>query len=252
MTSFQRHKVILFDHDGTVVDSEIIALESAWKLTDEVACEFPGGEFYDLPEFIKRFAGKPYREILMQIYADSPTRLTEADIARLVIEEENRAIDCLKRAATATEGTPEVLSYLRNHEYKFALVSNSSLRRLNACLNASGLTSCFPSDRIFSAHDSLPVPRTKPLPDIYLYAAKNMNVDISDCIAVEDSISGVKSAIAAEIPQVVGYVGGTHISASERSDRTSMLRSIGAHLIIERMPDLLQFLLEETAVKSAT
>lgn len=242
MELFQPRKVILFDHDGTLVDSEIIALKSAWELTGEVACEFPGGRHYDLPQFIKSFAGKPYREILAQIYADSPTPLEEADIQRLVIEEENRAIDCLTIAATATKETPEVLSYLERNGYRFALVSNSSLRRITACLAASGLAPYFPSNRTFSAHDSLPAPRTKPLPDIYLYAAKCLRVDVSDCVAVEDSVSGVKSALAAGIGQIVGYVGGTHINESERHDRASALRSMGAHEIIEQMPDLLQLL----------
>lgn len=242
MKSFQSHKVILFDHDGTVVDSETIALESAWRLTSEVACEFPGAKFYDLPEFVKSFAGKPYREILAQIYANSPTKLTEADIERLVLEEEDRAIECLNVAATATEGTPEVLAHLRDNGYNFALVSNSSLRRLSACLAASGVISYFPSDRTFSAHDSLPIPKTKPFPDIYLHAVECLNVEISECVAVEDSISGVKSAVAAGISEIVGYIGGTHINESERSDRAAALRSTGAHHIIEQMPDLLQFL----------
>ena len=63
--------LVLFDHDGTVVDSETIALESAWRLTDEVAHEFAGAQHYELNEFVKSFAGKPYREILKQIYANS-------------------------------------------------------------------------------------------------------------------------------------------------------------------------------------
>ncbi|KAM3099569.1 HAD family hydrolase [Phormidesmis sp. 146-35] len=242
MQSFQPHKVVLFDHDGTVVDSEIIALKSAWQLTSEVAQAFSGAKFYDLPEFVKRFAGKPYRDILALLYADAPTALTEADLERLVIEEENRAIDHLTIEARATPGTPQVLSDLRDQTIEFALVSNSSLRRLSACLAASELTAYFPDDRIFSAHDSLSTRRPKPLPDIYLYAAKALKADISHCVAVEDSISGVKSAVAAKIPQVVGYIGGTHINQSERSSRASMLRSAGAHFIIEQMPDLIELL----------
>ena len=71
--------LVLFDHDGTVVDSETIALESAWRLTSEVACEFSGAQHYELDEFVKSFAGKPYREILKQIYADSLITLNECD-----------------------------------------------------------------------------------------------------------------------------------------------------------------------------
>jgi beta-phosphoglucomutase-like phosphatase (HAD superfamily) len=42
MKPLQHEMVVLFDHDGTVVDSETIALKSAWKLTNEVAREFAG------------------------------------------------------------------------------------------------------------------------------------------------------------------------------------------------------------------
>ncbi len=241
----QPRKVVLFDHDGTIVDSEIVALKSAWHLTAEVARTIPGAKSYALPDFIQSFAGKPYREILAQIYADSPTAIDESEIDKLVVEEENRAIAHLKLDAKATAGTPEVLSYLSNGGFQFALVSNSSLRRLHACLAASALTSYFPTHLIFSAHDSLPVRRPKPLPDIYLHAARELNAQVSTCIAVEDSVSGVKSAVAAEIAQIVGYVGGTHISKSERSSRASALRSIGAHPVIEQMPDLIELLKNE-------
>lgn len=246
MKSPQPRKVILFDHDGTIVNSEVVALKSAWHLTAEVASATPGARYYDLPDFVQCFAGKPYREILAQIYADSPTALDELEIEKLVAEEEDRAIAHLKVDAKATAGTPDVLSYLHNGGFKFALVSNSSLRRLNACLAASALMSYFPTHLVFSAHDSLPVRRPKPLPDIYLHAAKELNTEVSDCIAVEDSISGVKSAVAAGIPQIVGYVGGTHISETERSRRASGLRSMGAHYIIEQMPNLIDLLLSES------
>ncbi|BAU15249.1 HAD-superfamily hydrolase, subfamily IA, variant 3 [Leptolyngbya sp. NIES-3755] len=235
-------RVVLFDHDGTVVDSEIIALKSAWQLTLEVANEFPGARSYTLPGFIKQFAGKPYREILMQVYADCPSALSEADIQRLVLEEENRAIEHLSLNAKPTAGTSAVLDELSDREIEFALVSNSSSRRLKACLLASELTCYFEHDRVFSAHDSLPVRRPKPLPDIYLHAVQCLNANVANCIAIEDSVSGVKSAIAAEIPLIVGYVGGTHITDEERSDRMAVLQSAGAHQIIEQMPELISLL----------
>jgi HAD superfamily hydrolase (TIGR01509 family) len=234
--------VILFDHDGTVVDSETIALESAWRLTNEVAHEFAGAQQYELGDFVKNFAGKPYREILKKIYPDSLTTLNERDIDRLVAEEEKRAIERLSVEAKATEGTPEVLSYLRDDGFEYALVSNSSLQRLNACLTSAALTDYFPSEQIFSAHDSLPVARPKPLPDIYLYAVKCLNAEVSLCVAIEDSISGVRAAVAAGIGRIIGYVGGTHVSEDERKSRADALESAGAGQVIERMHDLIGLL----------
>ncbi|MEG4500596.1 HAD family phosphatase [Microcoleus sp. F10-C6] len=233
---------MLFDHDGTVVDSETIALESAWRLTNEVAREFPGAQHYELEEFVKSFAGKPYREILKKIYPDSLTTLNERDIDRLVAEEEKRAIERLSVEAKATEGTPEVLSYLRDDGFKYALVSNSSLQRLSACLTSAAVTDYFPSEQIFSAHDSLPVPRPKPLPDIYLHAVKCLDAEVSGCAAVEDSISGIRAAVAAGIGRIIGYVGGTHVSEDERKSRAEALKSAGAEQVIERMHDLIELL----------
>jgi HAD superfamily hydrolase (TIGR01509 family) len=242
MKPLQHDKVILFDHDGTVVDSETIALESAWRLTNEVAGEFAGAQHYELEDFVKSFAGKPYREILKKIYPDSLATLNEEDIDRLVAEEEKRAIERLSIEAKATEGTPEVLSYLRDDGFEYALVSNSSFQRLNACLTSAALTDYFPSEQIFSAHDSLPVARPKPLPDIYLHAVKCLEAEVSDCVAIEDSISGVKAAVAAGIGRIIGYVGGTHVSEDERKTRAEALQSAGAEQVIERMHDLIELL----------
>ena len=242
MKPLQHDKVVLFDRDGTVVDSETIALKSAWRLTNEVAREFPGAQHYELEEFVKSFAGKPYREILKKIYPDPLTSLNERDIDRLVAQEEKRAIERLSVEAKATEGTPEVLSYLRDSGFEYALVSNSSLQRLSACLTAAALRDYFPSEQIFSAHDSLPVPRPKPLPDIYLHAARCLDADVSDCVAVEDSLSGVTAAVAAGIGEIIGYVGGTHISEDERRSRADALVSAGAQQVIERMHDLIGLL----------
>lgn len=242
MKPLQHNKVVLFDHDGTVVDSETIALKSAWRLTGEVAREFAGAQHYELEDFVKSFAGKPYREILKEIYADSLTSLNEHDIDRLVAEEEKRAIERLSVEAQATEGTPKVLSYLRDDGFEYALVSNSSLQRLSACLGAAALTDYFPSEQVFSAHDSLPVPCPKPLPDIYLHAAKCLDAEVSDCVAIEDSLSGIKAAVAAGIGQIIGYVGGTHVTENERRSRADALVSAGAQQVIERMHDLIGIL----------
>jgi beta-phosphoglucomutase-like phosphatase (HAD superfamily) len=74
MKPLQHDLVVLFDRGGTVVDSETIALKSAWRLTNEVAREFPGAQHYELEDFVKSFAGKPYREILKKLYPDSYKR----------------------------------------------------------------------------------------------------------------------------------------------------------------------------------
>ena len=78
---------------------------------------------YELEDFVKSFAGKPYREILKKLYPDSLTSLNERDIDRLVAEEEKRAIERLTVEAKATVGTPQVLSSLRDDGFEYALLT---------------------------------------------------------------------------------------------------------------------------------
>lgn len=58
--------------------------------------------------------------------------------------------------------------------------------------------------RIFSAAD---VPHGKPAPDLFLYAAKVLGFQPSNCVVVEDSWAGVQAALAANM-KVIAYAGG--------------------------------------------
>ncbi|WP_322664505.1 hypothetical protein [Nostoc sp. DedQUE09] len=61
-------------------------------------------------------------------------------------------------------------------------------------------------------------------------------------MAVEDSISGVRAAVAAGIGRIIGYVGEIHLSEDERKSRADALESAGAEQVIERMHDLIGLL----------
>ena len=71
---------------------------------------------------------------------------------------------------------------------------------------------------------------------------KCLDAEVSGCVAIEDSLSGVRAAVAAGIGHIIGYVGGTHISEDERSSRADNLQSAGAHQVIDRMDDLMGLL----------
>jgi beta-phosphoglucomutase-like phosphatase (HAD superfamily) len=92
-----------------------------------------------------------------------------------------------------------------------AVVSSSSLRRIRACLAKAGLLKFFDDNRIFSATD-LPQPSSKPDPAVYLYALDVLGAKPEECLTVEDSMSGLRAALGAEL-YVLGYVGSTHTVA---------------------------------------
>ena len=72
------------------------------------------------------------------------------------------------------------------------------------------MISYFNQDQIFNASM---VKKGKPMPDLFLHAAKQSQVDATDCIVVEDSIVGIRAAKAANM-YVIGFLGGSHAKSS--------------------------------------
>ena len=77
----------------------------------------------------------------------------------------------------------------------------------------------------------------KPAPDLFIYAAKQLGFAPDQCIAIEDSVNGVKSARAAGM-NVIGFVGGGHCRASH----SGYLSNAGATIIVDHMDQILEAL----------
>jgi beta-phosphoglucomutase-like phosphatase (HAD superfamily) len=83
---------------------------------------------------------------------------------------------------------------------------------------------------IFSATQ---VARGKPAPDLFLFAAREMGVKPEDCLVIEDSIHGVKAAIAANM-RVLGFAGASHC----RPGHADRLLEAGASATFHHMREL--------------
>jgi beta-phosphoglucomutase-like phosphatase (HAD superfamily) len=114
--------------------------------------------------------------------------------------------------------------------YALAAVSSSASARLKACFTATGLDPLIPAELRFSAEDSLPVPTSKPDPAVYLHAGQVMQVESHQGLAVEDSVPGVRSAVAAGY-LTVGNV--MFVPDDERACRTAELIDAGAAAITD-------------------
>ncbi len=86
------------------------------------------------------------------------------------------------------------------------VASNSPRSHVVDCLEHTAQLKFFNDATIFTSQQ---VPRAKPAPDLFLFAAKEMGFDPKDCVVVEDSSTGANAAIAAGM-QVLMYVGGSH------------------------------------------
>jgi HAD superfamily hydrolase (TIGR01509 family) len=212
--------LILFDCDGVLVDSEIIAAEVESKLLREAGVEITA------EDMCIRFAGMDWKSILLTIEKES-----ELPLSASLIDKSEKLLDAaLARRLKIIDGVRYALSKITEQR---CICSNSSSPRLELELNKVGLKPYF-EGHIYSAIDLGPG-RTKPQPDIYLHGAKQFNVEPSRCLVIEDSVHGVHAARAAGM-RVIGFTGGSHTYPTH-ADR---LTDAGAETVISRMVELPQ------------
>jgi HAD superfamily hydrolase (TIGR01509 family) len=212
--------LILFDCDGVLVDSEIIAAEVESKLLREAGFDITA------EDMCVRFAGMDWKNILLTIEKEADIPIS----ASLIDKSESLLDRTLAKRVKIIDGVRYALSKLTEQR---CICSNSSTPRLDLMLTKVGLKPYF-APHIYSAKDLGP-DRTKPKPDIYLHGAKAFNADPSRCLVIEDSVHGVHAARAAGM-RVIGFTGGSHTYPTH-ADR---LTDAGAETVISRMVELPQ------------
>lgn len=212
-------ELILFDCDGVLVDSEILAAEVG------AATLVEAGVPITTEDLCIHYAGMEWRAIIQALETLHSVTLPEALFA-----ESNARLDAVLAARlVAIEGTHDLLQQLSGPR---CICSNSSSDRLMVELTRTGLLDFF-GPHIYSAMDLGPG-RTKPQPDVYLHGAAQFDADPAHCLVVEDSVHGVTAARRAGMT-VIGFTGAGH-SYPGHGDR---LRNAGASCIAATMPELL-------------
>ncbi|ULR43234.1 HAD family hydrolase [Rhizobium sp. K102] len=210
--------LIIFDCDGVLVDSEIIAAEVESALLTEAG--YPIGA----EEMGERFAGMTWHNILLQIEREASIPLSAT-----LLDKSEQLLDT--RLAQDVKAIPGVEFAVSRLAMKRCICSNSSTKRLDMMLGKVGLKPLF-APNIFSAKDLGP-DRVKPKPDIFLHGASRMGVSPDRTVVVEDSVHGVHAARAAGM-RVIGFTGASH-SYPAHADK---LTDAGAETVISRMNDL--------------
>lgn len=186
-------KHVLFDNDGTVVDSEIISVRTTLGLLR------PYGFQMSEQEYSRRFPGLLERDILAIISEEYGIKVAD-DYFDLLRAAHVTGFD---RDLRAIAGMPTIF---RNLKIPKSMVSNGSVRHVERCLRRVRLRSAL-DGHIFSAEH---VERPKPHPDVYHFALKKLQLEPADILVVEDSPTGVVAAKQAGL-RVVGFLGAGHI-----------------------------------------
>jgi len=183
-----RFEAIIFDCDGTLVDSERVgnavivdcAKELGLSLTLDQAIEnFAGRKMADTLELIGKWLGKPVPDWFLS---------TIRQRMAVAFEDQLEAMD----------GVNELLKKLST---PVCVASNGPHDKMLVSLGVTGLLPYF-DGRVFSAYDCN---HWKPDPGLFLYAAKSMGVDPRACAVVEDSPLGIQAALSAGMTPF-GYV----------------------------------------------
>lgn len=206
-------KYIIFDCDGVLIDSEILANRVEAELKNELG--FP----ITLEQQIKKFVGMGMNHPDMQAELKRlPTNYLD------LVDQKMKQV--YQNELQPIAGTIKALETLAIPK---CVASSSEPEWLETKLSITNLKKYF-GDSVF--HGKL-VSKCKPEPDLFLFALKQLGWSADDCLVVEDSVYGVQAGRAAGL-HVCGFLGGTHVLPGH-SDR---LIQAGANYLVSDLKDL--------------
>jgi beta-phosphoglucomutase-like phosphatase (HAD superfamily) len=194
-------EAVIFDCDGTLVDSETLGGRAMYETAARYGCTL------DEATLVQACLGSNMAKSIDLMNAHSATPMPEsfASEARALMAEK------FKFELTEISGAKALLIDLQNRGIPFALATNGPRAKAELTLGLTGLLPFFQSpakipptmtngqscpDRLFCAYD---FDTFKPDPQLFLMAGAALGVAPANCAAVEDSVSGLKAGVAAHM-----------------------------------------------------
>ncbi|MGB1237454.1 MAG: HAD family hydrolase [Pseudomonadales bacterium] len=211
------YKLVIFDCDGVLVDSEIISC--AAEAEAYTAIGYP----ISTQEMARRFTGCAApdvdRALSAEIGREQPPSFRQA-IKRKVLHKYRTELQPITGAAQLLDALPLpkcVASSAAPAKLALGLVETKLYERLYPYIYSTAL-----------------VARSKPAPDIFRYAAAQMQVAPEHCLVVEDSVAGVTAARSAGM-RCLGFSGGSHCS----DEHGEQLLAAGAFAVVKHLAQVL-------------
>jgi HAD superfamily hydrolase (TIGR01549 family) len=190
---------LIFDFDGVIADSEALANTVLAEVVTRL------GHATNLEDSLERYAGRRWDDVMATIASTIGKPLP----ARFSDDLKSATLDRFRADLTEVSGATKFIQ--RFSDVPRCIASSSSIDRLQLCLSILNLTDKF-GGNVFSADM---VPRGKPHPDIFLFAADKLGVSPNSCLVIEDSAGGIKAAVAAGMT-AVGLCAASHIRAGHQ------------------------------------
>ncbi len=176
-------KGVIFDLDGLILDTEKLyqkfwkeaSMKCGYKMSEETVLKLRSLDSGLAREMLKETFGKDY----------SYEKVKQVRAALMAEYVEQHGIE-------AKPGVRELSDHLKANGLKTAIATATNYERATCHLKLAGVRDCF--EDIICACE---LEHGKPFPDVYLYACKKLGLKPEECIALEDSPNGVRSAHAA-------------------------------------------------------
>ncbi|MEQ1954558.1 HAD family hydrolase [Mesorhizobium sp. CN2-181] len=207
-------KLIIFDCDGVLVDSEPISISVLVGVVTGA-----GGVMTEETAYL-RFLGMSMASVREILLSDFGFAVTEDHLA--LARSEMR-----RRYAEELQAMPGIRDALDRLAVPVCVASSGTPERIRFSLATTGLLELL-EPNIYSA---TMVERGKPAPDLFLHAARDMGAPPAACIVVEDSPAGVTAAKAAGM-RVFAFTGGSHAG---KAGLEASLGALGPDLIFDDM-----------------
>lgn len=187
---FEKIKAVIFDVDGTLVDSMWI-----WKQVD---IDFLGRRDIPLPPALQSdIEGMSYTQTAA--YFKERFQLPDS-IEEIKEEWRQMADDFYSGTLNMKKGATAFIKHLHERGKKLGIATSNSEELVESMMKAHGLAGYFSTIRT-----SCQVPRSKPYPDVYLKAAEDLGLTPEECLVFEDTVAGVTAAKSAGMHVIAVY-----------------------------------------------
>lgn len=176
-------RAVIFDMDGLILDTEKLLVKYWCQAANEAGFPMQREHALNIRSLARKFAIPYLQGIFGEEFDYVSIRSRRMELMTQALERDGLQLK---------KGIHELLSYLKENSIPAAVATATDYERTKAYLTKAGIFGCF--DRIVCA---TMVESGKPKPDIYLYAAEQLGLPPGECMALEDSPNGVRSASAA-------------------------------------------------------
>jgi HAD superfamily hydrolase (TIGR01509 family) len=195
-------RAVIFDMDGVISDTQMLHAEVEARLLED------WGVRMTAEEITARFAGVADHDFFP---AALGRPLAAEELGEIVARKWRDMADAAPGRIVAMEGAVDLIRLLRARGLPLAVASSSPMSFIHQVLDELGIADAF---AVRATGEE--VPAGKPAPDVFLLAARRLDVEPAACLVIEDAPAGVAAARAAGM-RCIGLApdGGSRLAAAD-------------------------------------